>query len=390
MTSRTLAARLVEWAREEGFERAGVTPLAPSAHGAALEDWLARGDEAGLGWMRRRTEVRLDPARLLEGARSALCVALQYHPLEGAAEPEGDLWDGVARYARGEDYHFVMEEKLRRLGERIESALPGTRSRTYVDTGPILERELAQRAGLGVIGKNTNLLHPEGGSWFLLGELLLTLELPEAPGWEDLCGSCTACLDACPTGALPEPYRLDSRRCISYWTIEHRGPIPVEMRAEIGHWVFGCDVCQEVCPVNEVPAAGSEPRLRPPPERAALDLAALAGLSREDYVERFRRSPMKRARLDGLQRNAAVVMGNRGESRYVPVLAELLRSGEAAHLRSHAAWALGRIGGALACEALSAAREQEVDEVVRAEIDAARRFCEGSAGAAPDRPARVS
>ena len=222
---------LVEWALEEGFDRAGVTPLEPSDHAAALRSWLGRGDQAEMSWMGRRLEARCDPRTLLEGARSALCVALQYQPANGD-EPCGDLWPRVARYARGEDYHFVMQEGLKRLGERVETAFPGSRSRYYVDTGPLLERELAARAGLGAIGKNTHLLHPEAGSWFFLGELLLTLEVKAETRYEDLCGSCTACLEACPTGALPAPYRLDSRRCISYcvapgWhyhSLRRRGP----------------------------------------------------------------------------------------------------------------------------------------------------------------------
>ena len=263
------AARIRRWARQAGFDRAGIAALSPSEHGAALVGWLERGDQAGMEYMRRRLEARLEPARVLGGARSAVCVALQYHPLDGDAEPAGDLWPRVARYARGRDYHDVMLERLRRLAARVEQGYPGTAWRAYVDTGPVLERELAARAGLGAIGKNTNLLHPEAGSWFLLGELFLTLELTPDAAAADLCGSCTRCLEACPTGALPEPYRLDSRRCISYWTIEHRGDLPPEAREMVGDWVFGCDVCQEVCPVNEAPAG-----------RGARRAAAAAGAGR--------------------------------------------------------------------------------------------------------------
>jgi epoxyqueuosine reductase len=363
--------RLIGWALEEGFDRAGVARLEPSDQIAALRDWLERGRQASMSWMRHRPEARADPRRLLAGARSALCVALQYHPLEGETETEGDLWPRVARYARGDDYHLLMDEGLRRLAARIEASFPDCGTRVYVDTGPLLERELAARAGLGAIGKNTNLLHPEGGSWFLLGELLLTLELEPGEPFDDLCGSCTACLDACPTGALPAPYELDSRRCISYWTIEHRGAVPAAMRRELGGWVFGCDVCQEVCPVNASPAAGSEPRLGLPPRRAGLDLAGLATLERAAFVERFRRSPMKRAKLSGLKRNAALAMGHRGEARYVEPLRHLLAADEDAVVRSHAAWALGEIGGTLAAATLRGAAASELDSEVRAEILAA-------------------
>jgi epoxyqueuosine reductase len=358
--------QLKQWALDAGFHRAGIARLGPSSRGEAFESWLEAGGHAAMSYLERRREVRLDPRGLLEGARSALCVALQYHPLTGEEEVEGDLWPRVARYARGEDYHRVMERRLRRLGDRIEEAFPGSRTRTYVDTGPILERELAENAGLGVAGKNTNLLHPEEGSWFLLGELLLTLDLEPDAGFSDLCGSCTACLDACPTGALPEPYRLDSSLCISYWTIEHRGSIPGEIRPLLGEWVFGCDICQEVCPVNGEPAPATEARLGLPQKRRELGLADLLGLQRDDYVERFRHSPMKRSKLEGLQRNAAVAMGNRGDSSYVEPLGQALREAPAM-VREHAAWALGRIDAPEARRTLESARDLEADaEVLRA------------------------
>lgn len=369
MDPRTTADLLKTWALEAGFDRAGVAGLEPLEHGEALVRWLDRGDQAGMEYLGRRIEARIDPSQIFPGARSVLFVALQYHPL-GQPEPPGDLWRRVARYARGKDYHDVMGIRLRTLEDRIREAFPGCETRRYVDTGPVLERELAARAGLGVVGKNTMLLHPEGGSWFLLGEVFLSLDvLPMAPAvpLTDLCGSCTLCLEACPTGALPEPYRLDSNRCISYWTIEHRGPLPPEARRMVGGWVFGCDVCQEVCPWNAAPAGAVHPEMELPPERAELDLARLLRLPREEYVERFRGSPMKRAKLEGLQRNAAVAMGNRLERRYAGPLAEALREGEPV-VRGHAAWALGRIGGDPAVRALEEALQREVDEGVRGEI----------------------
>ncbi|HVS16719.1 MAG TPA: tRNA epoxyqueuosine(34) reductase QueG [Thermoanaerobaculia bacterium] len=369
------AALLRAWALEAGFDRAGVARLEPSDHGEALRRWLERGDHASMEWLERRVEARTDPRRLLDGARSALCVALHYAPLRDEGEPDGDLWPRVARYARGADYHDLMTRRLRTLGERVEGSFPGARSRAYVDTGPILERELAQRAGLGRIGKNTNLLHRQG-SWFLLGELLLTLELePDQPIAADLCGTCTLCLEACPTGALPEPYRLDSRRCISYWTIEHRGAIPPERRAEIGDWVFGCDVCQEVCPWNRKPGRDGvrdyeHPELRLPPERVELDLDALMGLDADGYVRRFRGSPMKRAKRAGLRRNAAIAAGNRRDPARLAALRASLEDSDPL-LRRHAAWALGRLATPPAAAALRGALRREGDGSVRCELLAA-------------------
>jgi len=376
------AELLKSWARQAGFDGAGIASLEPLERGEIFVRWLARGDHAGMDWLTRRVEARLRPETVLPGAKSALCVALRYAPLAGetgAGAPGGasgpgeasDLWPRVARYARGRDYHNLMGKRLRRLAARIRAAFPGCDTRAYVDTGPVLERELAARAGLGVAGKNTCLLGRQG-SYFLLGEIFLTLDLaPDAPV-ADLCGRCTRCLDACPTGALPEPYRLDANRCISYWTIEHRGAIPEPFRERLGDWVFGCDVCQEVCPWNLRPQAPADhPDLRLPPQRAALDLAGLLALDAEGYRRRFQGSAMQRARLSGLKRNAAVAMGNRGDRRYAAPLARALSGDGDPLVRRHAAWALGRVGGDEARAALAAARAGERDPEVLAEIDAA-------------------
>ncbi|MEM1179621.1 MAG: tRNA epoxyqueuosine(34) reductase QueG [Acidobacteriota bacterium] len=372
---RSVSQTLIDWAVEAGFTRAGVARLEPSSQGQALRDWLDRGDHAEMRWFEKNVEVRLDPRRRLDGARTALVVALQYHPLEGEAPVDGDLWPRVARYARGRDYHDFMGKQLKALARRIEGAFPGAATRPYVDTGPVLERELAARAGLGVQGKNTNLLHRRWGSYFLLGEILLTLDLQPSEPISDLCGRCRRCLEHCPTEALREPYRLDARRCISYWTIEHRGAFPDEVRDMVGDWVFGCDICQEVCPWNYKAKAGDHDKLRLPPERRELDLAALLGLGRDEYVRRFTRSPMKRAKLGGLKRNAAVAMGNRGDAAYVPALVTCLAEEEEALVRRHAAWALGRIGDSAAASALEQALDREADAEVLEEIGAALERC---------------
>ncbi|MCL4838046.1 MAG: tRNA epoxyqueuosine(34) reductase QueG [Thermoanaerobaculia bacterium] len=354
-----LTERIKELARAAGFDRAGVAAAAPSGQEEALRAWLRRGDHAGMSWLARDPERRLRPADLPPGAVSIVVVALDYHPgPERGGEPGGDLWPRVARYARGEDYHEVMGEGLRRLAAEVARIAPGARTRPYVDTGPLLEREIAARAGLGAVGKHTLLLHPEHGSWFLLGELLTDLDLVPDEPLADPCGSCTRCLAACPTGALAAPYRLDARRCISYWTIEHRGPVPAEVRPGLGGWVFGCDLCQEACPWNREPTPASEPRLGLPPERAALDLAGLLALDRDRYVDLFRRSPMKRAKLEGLQRNAALAAGDRADPAYRPALAGALRNPSPA-VREAAAWALSRIGGGPARDRPAGAGSEE-------------------------------
>jgi epoxyqueuosine reductase len=249
----------------------------------------------------------------------------------------------VSRYAWGVDYHDVMLGKLHRLAEWIGGHV-GQRLtyRAYADTGPLLERELAQRAGLGWAGKNTSIIHPKMGSYFFLSELLLDLELePDAPFTNDRCGSCTACLDACPTGAFVAARTLDARRCISYLTIEHRGALPEETRPLIGDWVFGCDVCQEVCPWNRrFGRPGRENAFRP--RHATLDLVNMLALSEDAFRSRFRETPLWRARRAGLLRNAAVVLGNLGDPTSIPALRHALSDPQPL-VAEHAAWALSRL-----------------------------------------------
>jgi epoxyqueuosine reductase len=331
-------------AREAGLDLAGVASLAPASTGAAYRRWLERGDHAGMAWMARNVEVRMDPRRLLPGARSALVAGLRYAPLAPPAEEDkgSDLWPRVARYARGADYHDLIRERLGRVAAALAERWPGEETRICVDTAPLLERELAARAGLGAFGKNTLLLHPEAGSYLLLGELLTTLDLaPDSP-LSDLCGNCSRCLEACPTGALPEAYRLDANRCISYWTIEHRGEIAGPVREHLADWAFGCDVCQEACPWNrDLPPAG-HPELAPPPSRRDLDLAGLLGLTEEEYRERFRGSPMKRARAAGLRRNAAFALAGHGDGRSQAALEQAEAGDPAPEVREAARWARRR------------------------------------------------
>ncbi|MEO8276013.1 MAG: tRNA epoxyqueuosine(34) reductase QueG [Thermoanaerobaculia bacterium] len=344
------ADRIREIALGCGFQRAGIATIGPSVTGRAFARWIEEGAHADMGYLERHAELRMDPRTLLPSARSVLCLAIDYVPATGSGEPSGDFWPGVARYARGNDYHAAFREKLGKVKDSIVEAFPGCEARACVDTAPLLEREWAARAGLGAFGKNTNLLHPTAGSFFLLAELLLSLELTPNLPVADLCGDCTRCLDACPTGALT-PYRLESSRCISYWTIENRSDIPPEIREGMGKWVFGCDICQEVCPWNSDPVGDLLGEFATPPSRRDLDLAGVLCGDEVELRSRLRGTPLMRPKLEGLRRNAAIAMGNLRNPGYVEPLAEALESGSPM-LRRHCAWALGKIGTAEAKEIL--------------------------------------
>jgi epoxyqueuosine reductase len=324
-----------------GFDLVGIAALGPAETSREFEAWLSEGRAGTMHYLERGAEKRRDSRLPLPGTTHAVVVALDY----GGREPSGP----VARYARGDDYHDLMIERLRALHRWIDeqqgSAVHG---KAYVDTGPLLERDLARRAGLGWFGKNTMLVNPERGSFFFLGALVLDLELePDAPFEADRCGTCTRCLDACPTGAITGPRQLDARRCISYLTIELRESIPEELREAIGDHLYGCDVCQEVCPWN-VRFARTLPAGSPFATREALasnDPRMLArellAMSQEQMSASFKGSPMKRAKLRGLKRNACVVLGNVGTKDDVDVLRRAVDGGEPV-VREHAAWALAR------------------------------------------------
>jgi epoxyqueuosine reductase len=342
-------------ARALGFDLAGVAPAAPTARMGFLREWLDRGHAGEMAWIGRRAEERMDPRRVLPGARSALVVALVYDPGEGdgsfaGPEATGPAGARIARYARGEDYHEPMVDRLRAVGDALEArAGVPVRHRAYVDTGPVLERELAARAGLGWIGKNTCLIHPQLGSWCFLGVLLTDLELAPDEPEPDHCGSCRACLDACPTDAFPQPHVLDATRCIAYTTIELGGAIPEDLRAGQGDWVFGCDVCQEVCPWNTRPrrpvppdAAGLRARLAPRNAWRAPDLAWILSLDEAAWRAATRRTALRRAKWRGLQRNALVAAGNAGDPALVPWVRRHAE-GDDPLLAEHARWALARL-----------------------------------------------
>ena len=327
-------------ARELGFDRVAIGPADPPEHGEALEAWLDAGYAGTMSYLGRGRAERLDPARLLRGARSVVAVAMSYNPAIGA---ERDLdWRGISRYARGRDYHDVIRPRLVELGEFIGSAAGApVASRAAVDSSAVLERDLAARAGLGWVGKNTNLLTPSLGSYFFIGIVLTTAELAFDHQEPDRCGTCTACLDACPTQAFVAPYVLDARRCISYLTIEHRGDIAGDLAERIGEWVFGCDVCQEVCPWNRKAEPGHEPALEP--SGSFGELESLLELDPEAFRARFRGSALTRPKRAGLLRNAAIALANRGERGAVGALNRALGDGDPV-VRRAASWALAKLG----------------------------------------------
>ena len=338
---RALEERIKAQAFGLGFDLAGIARLGPAETANAFDDWVARGYAGDMHYLPRWADKRRDTRLPFPGTASAIVVALNY----GGTAPSGP----VARYARGDDYHDIMVAKLNALHEWIAAELGRTvRGKAYVDTGPILERDLARRAGLGWFGKNTNLINPEIGSFFFLGALLVDLELdPDEPFAADRCGTCTRCLDACPTQAFAGPRVLDATRCISYLTIELKGEIPEALREPLGSLLYGCDICQDVCPWNvSFARALTEEALAPRQSLAEKDARTLAReiLAMDDGTFRaaFKGSPMKRAKLRGLKRNAAVVLGNMGSRDDVAALDAALQDREPL-VRQHAAWALERI-----------------------------------------------
>lgn len=335
-------------AAELGFDACRITTAAPPATANHFLSALERGDHGEMAWLARNAEKRVDPDRVLPGARSLVVLAISYaRPESNSVQTHGAVpatpVGVVARYARHADYHDVLAAPLRTLSEAINALGPAdTRSLWYVDTGPILERDLAQRAGIGFAGKHTNLISRTLGNWFLLAEILTTLELtPDAPE-VNRCGTCHRCLDACPTGALPQPFRLDARRCISYLTIENKGPIPEEFRPLMGNRIYGCDDCLAACPWNRFAREG---RLMRASVRADLDqpeLLDLLSLDDAGFRSRFAGTPMLRSKRRGLLRNVCVALGNTGDSKAIPALERAALDPEPL-IASHATWALGEI-----------------------------------------------
>ena len=383
-TPTELQALVKDYARELGFDLARITDAAVFAADRDLAlARIADGLMDGLPWYTAgRVKRGSSPQELLPGAQSIISLGLNYYPADPKDNPaEGDTDAGsnpagpgltgqIARYARGRDYHRVMKARMRDFAAGLAARLDTpVAARWYVDDGPMLDRAAAARAGLGWFGKNSNILTRELGSWVFLGQVLTDLKIaPDAP-LVKTCGSCVRCIDACPTGAIVAPYVIDNARCISHLTIENRGAIPRELRPLLGDWIFGCDLCQEVCPVNRKAQPAQEPAFGQA-NLATADLIEILEMSETDFRERFRGTPILRAKRIGLQRNACVALGNGKNSAAVPALDRALQQGETL-VRGHAAWALGQIGGPAATAALHQAAQSETDGEVLAEIRAA-------------------
>jgi epoxyqueuosine reductase len=301
-------------ARGLGIDLVGFAALDGPAPGAGrLAGWLAGGRHATMHWMARDPGRRADPRLLLEGAKTIVCAAMNYHT---PARHAGVAAEGkISRYAWGDDYHDVLGKRLGRLLDLIRERHPAVHGKVYVDTGPVMEKAWAQQSGIGWQGKHTNLISQEIGSWFFLGEIIIDAEVePDVPE-TDHCGNCTLCIEACPTGAITGPYVLDAGLCISYLTIEHRGPLPPGLKDRLDGWLFGCDVCQDVCPWNARAVPSAELSFAPRGGRVARDPAAVLGMTEEEFRTEFTKSPVRRAKYDGLRRNAEALIGARAENR---------------------------------------------------------------------------
>jgi epoxyqueuosine reductase len=305
-----LAGRIKGMARELGFDLAGITSARPSAYRDYFRQWLDDGKAGTMDWLRRRFDERVDPAVYFPGVKSVVCVAVNYYvTLEPAKGNASGATGRVARYALGNDYHDWIKQRLHSLADWMRQAT-GCRTRCGVDTAPIMEKELAARAGIGWLGKNSCVIHERQGSWLFLGEVLTDLELPPDEPAVDRCGTCRRCIDACPTAAITAPYQLDATRCISYLTIEHDGAIDPALQARMGDWLFGCDICQDVCPFNGRPTSATDADVQPRLPDGRVNLADLLAWDANRYRREFHNSAVRRVSLPVLQRNAATALAN--------------------------------------------------------------------------------
>lgn len=341
-----LKAQLVALTRELGFDSCRVTVCAPPLHAAEFHKWLADGGAGEMSYMQRGEEKRCDPQQVLAGARSVIVLAMNYWQGADAKFTGGAATGRIARYAWGDDYHDVVSRKLSEVDKFLQQF--GGTQKCYVDTGPLLERDHAARAGVGWHGNSTMLIDPRLGTWFFLAEILTTLELFPDPPQPDRCGKCERCMTACPTGAITSPHRLDARRCISYLTIELKSSIPVELRPLLGDRIFGCDDCLEACPWNRFAEASRESTFAARSSTVGMALRDYLSLSDEQFHVLFRKSPIKRIKRRGFLRNVCVALGNVGDATDLPALQRAAADPEPL-IAEHAAWAVERIR--LRCEA---------------------------------------
>ncbi len=365
----TLGQRIRDEARRLGFDAVGFARAEEHPDHEKLSDWISKGRHGTMRWMARDTAKRADPRAVLVVARTVISVALGYYPGEWPAGAEAPALRGkIARYAWGRDYHKRIRKRLVALVRAIRAIQPSSRFVVYADTGPCLDRAWAARAGIGWIGKNTNVILKSAGSWYFLGEVLTDIDLPPDRPATNYCGTCTRCIRACPTGAIVGPYELDARRCISYLTIEHRGGIPIELRPAIGTRIFGCDDCQEVCPWNRFATPTVNPDFTARPDQQVPELTPLLQLDDAGFAARYAGTALRRAGRNRFVRNVAVALGNLADPRAVPALGQALRDDPDPHVRGHAAWALGRIADPRSAALLRQAAAGEGDAEVRREI----------------------
>jgi epoxyqueuosine reductase len=371
---RRLEKLLTDSALREGFVLVGFAPVKRLAREDFFQQWVSEGRLGEMEWLGRAPERRFDPRTLDPHLRSVVSLAYPYPaPQAPLIDWRAQLRGRIAAYALGPDYHDVVIKKARLVADTLKAERPETITRVYVDTGPVFEREWAAEARLGWFGRNTNLINRHHGSYFFLAEIFSDIEFdgPAEP-YRDHCGTCRQCLDLCPTGALADGLKLEPRLCISYLTIELRGPIPRELRSRLGNWIFGCDICQEVCPWN-----GDATRTAKVNEDLAPSLAEVMKLGDNEFRQRYGKSAIRRTKRRGLLRNAAVALANSGNPASVPILAEVLDHEPEALVRGHAAWALGQFDEVAARRALDKARVTEPDAVVRAEIEGALSSAQG-------------